>query len=530
MSTNELVPPSETPDLHGAFPRLSAEHLDALAARGQRRPTRPGEVLYREREQVDDFLRDPRRKSRASSASSACSPARSPRSQRWSGKAARCSPCPSSGSASSSRRTPGSGTWWRALLIRRSILIELGVGFRIVGSRYSPDTRRLLEFAARNLLPHRWIDLERDAETERLLRELGVRPEQTPVVIWRGQQVLRNPSNADLARTIGLLDSRSGPASCDLLVVGAGPAGLAAAVYGASEGLSTVALDGVATGGQAGTATRIENYLGFPSGISGLELAGRAVLQAEKFGARIRVPAEAAALERRDAHHLVRLQDGTTISARTVVIATGARYRRLDVPRLDQFEKTSVYYAATQVEARVCRDDPVAVVGGGNSAGQATLFLSRYAKRVRLLVREHDLGVSMSCYLVDRIRRLENVDLLLSSEVRELVGDDTLEAVVVEDSRTGQRRTVEARAMFVFIGMRPHAGWLGDQLALDDRGFILTGPDVAQGAGTTCGGSPAAGRYRWRQAGPASTRPVTCGTVRSSGWRQPSARAPWPCA
>ena len=202
----------------------------------------------------------------------------------------------------------------RAYLIRRSILIELGVGLRIIGSRFSPDTRRLLEFAARNLLPHRWIDLEQDREAEELLSQLGVKPEDTPVVIWRGEQVLRNPSNAELARSIGLLDPSSGPISCDLVVVGAGPAGLAAAVYGASEGLTTVVLDAVATGGQAGTSSRIENYLGFPSGISGSELADRAVIQAEKFGARINVPAEAIALERRDGHHVVKLDGGSSIA------------------------------------------------------------------------------------------------------------------------------------------------------------------------------------------------------------------------
>jgi thioredoxin reductase (NADPH) len=389
----------------------------------------------------------------------------------------------------------------RAYLIRRSILIELGVGLRIIGSRFSPDTKRLLEFAARNLLPHRWIDLERDREAEELLSQLGVKPEDTPVVIWRGEQVLRNPSNPELARSIGLRDPSSVPISCDLVVVGAGPAGLAAAVYGASEGLTTVVLDGVATGGQAGTSSRIENYLGFPSGISGSELAGRAVLQAEKFGASINVPAEATALEQRDGHHVVKLDGGNAIAARTVIIATGARYRRLDVPRLEQFEETSVYYAATQVEARVCHNDPVAVVGGGNSAGQATVFLAQHAARVRLVVREDALNRNMSRYLVDRIERLGNVEVLLNTEVRELLGDDTLEALVVEDNRTGERRTVDARAMFVFIGVRPYARWLADQLALDDNGFILTGTD-------------AAGLSRAGQAGQAGRGPLPLETSR----------------
>jgi thioredoxin reductase (NADPH) len=341
-------------------------------------------------------------------------------------------------------------------------------------------------------VPHRWIDLERDREAEELLNQLGVKPEDTPVVICKGEQVLRNPSNPELARSIGLLDPSSGPISCDLVVVGAGPAGLAAAVYGASEGLTTVVLDGVATGGQAGTLSRIENYLGFPSGISGSELAGRAVIQAEKFGARINVPAEAIALERRDGHHVVKLDGGSSIAARTVIIATGARYRRLDLPRMEQFEETSVYYAATQVEARVCRNDPVAVIGGGNSAGQATVVLAQHAARVWLVVREDALGRNMSRYLVDRIERLGNVEVLCDTEVRELRGDDTLEALVVENNRTGERRTLAARAMFVFIGVQPHARWLADQLALDDNGYIRTGADAA--SPNTAGQAGQAGR------------------------------------
>jgi thioredoxin reductase (NADPH) len=366
----------------------------------------------------------------------------------------------------------------RAYLIRRSMLIELGAGFRIVGSRYSPDTRRLREFAARNRLPHRWIDLEKDKEAERLLRQLGVAPEETPVVIWRGEQVLRNPSNAELARAIGLPAPKPGGTVCDLVIVGAGPAGLAAAVYAASEGLATVTFDAIATGGQAGTSPRIENYPGFPSGISGSELTERTVIQAEKFGADINVPAEATALEQRDGHHLVRLDDGQAVEGRTVVVATGARYRKLPVPRLEEFEGTSVHYAATHVEAQLCHGDPVAVVGGGNSAGQAAVFLMKHAARVSLLIRGGDLGRSMSRYLADRIERTPGIEVLRHTEVRELVGEGALEAVVVEDNRTGSRRRLEARALFVFIGAEPHTGWLGDRLALDDRGFILTGADA----------------------------------------------------
>jgi thioredoxin reductase (NADPH) len=257
--------------------------------------------------------------------------------------------------------------------------------------------------------------------------------------------------------------------------VGAGPAGLAAAVYAASEGLATVTLDAVATGGQAGTSPRIENYPGFPSGISGSELTERTVIQAEKFGARLSVPAAATALERCDGHHLVRVGDGQAVAARTVVVATGARYRRLAVPRLEEFEGTCVHYAATPLEARQCRGGPVVVVGGGNAAGQATLFLTEHSPRVSLLLRGGDLREDMSRYLADRIERNPRVEVLCHTEVRELVGDGALEEVVVEDNRTGGRRRMAARALFVFIGAEPHTGWLGDQLALDDRGFVLTG-------------------------------------------------------
>jgi thioredoxin reductase (NADPH) len=367
----------------------------------------------------------------------------------------------------------------RAYMQRRSMLIELGIGFRIIGSRYSPDTRRLREFASRNRLPHKWIDLESDEAAENLLQQLGVTPEDTPVVIWRCETVLRNPTNAELARMIGLAAPRATEEVADVVVVGAGPAGLAAAVYGASEGLTTVVLEGTAAGGQAATSPRIENYLGFPAGISGAELAERAGIQAAKFGARITVPAQAAELVEKDGRHVIRIEDGSTVEARTVVIATGARYRRLDVPNLERFEGLSVHYAATELEAQMCVGDPVAVVGGGNSAGQATLFLARHAARVRLIIRGPDLTQDMSRYLADRIERLPNVDVLLHHEVRDLRGESTLEAIVVEDNQTGERRWIETKVLFVFIGAEPHVDWVGNHVALDPKGFVLTGSDAA---------------------------------------------------
>jgi thioredoxin reductase (NADPH) len=502
VTTTEPVRLPETPDLDGAFPRLSEQQLLALEAHGERRRVRQGEVLYREGDERCDFyvvLEGQVAILEGYGGAVRVVAVHGPR--RFLGELGLLTGQAAFLTAVAlepgevlvvpverlrelvSQDAAFGDLVLRAYLIRRSMLIELGAGFRIVGSRYSPDTRRLREFAARNRLPHRWIDLEKDKEAERLLRQLGVAPEETPVVIWRGEQVLRNPTNAELARAIGLPAPKPGGTVCDLVIVGAGPAGLAAAVYAASEGLATVTFDAIATGGQAGTSPRIENYPGFPSGISGSELTERTVIQAEKFGADINVPAEATALEQRDGHHLVRLDDGQAVEGRTVVVATGARYRKLPVPRLEEFEGTSVHYAATHVEAQLCHGDPVAVVGGGNSAGQAAVFLMKHAARVSLLIRGGDLGRSMSRYLADRIERTPGIEVLRHTEVRELVGEGALEAVGVEDSRTGSRRRLEARALFVFIGAEPHTGWLGDRLALDDRGFILTGADAVRDDG-----------------------------------------------
>ena len=370
----------------------------------------------------------------------------------------------------------------RAFLQRRSILIGLGAGLRIIGSCYSAGTRRLLEFVARNRLPHRWLDLEEDTDAERLLTRLGVRTEETPIVLL-GDALLRNPSNAELARALGLSFPALRRDIADLVVVGAGPAGLAAAVYGASEGLTTIGLDGVAVGGQAATSARIENYLGFPSGLSGPELAERARIQAQKFGATLTVPGEVTSLGRHDGHYVLEIDQGSPIEARTVIVATGVRYRRLPVPGIDRFEGASVFHAATIMEARVCAGDPVAVIGGGNSAGQAALFLSRHASGVRLIVRESDLSQNMSRYLIDRIERTPEIEVLLNAEVRSVEGEKSLEAITVEDNRSGEQRRIEARALFVFIGAQPHTRWLGDALALDKKGFVLTGPAAARAAG-----------------------------------------------
>ena len=485
--------PEETPDQLGAYPRLSDDQLDALRAAGEERPTREGDVLFEEGQAPYDFfvVLD----GQAAMIDSVGGEERviavhGPR--RFLGELSVLLGQPAFFTAKVVEPgvvlqvpadrvrervsdDPAFGDLLlRAFLQRRSILIGLGAGLRIIGSCYSVDTRRLLEFVSRNRLPHQWLDLEEEPAAERLLHQLGVGPEETPIVLL-GAELLRNPSNGDLARALHLSSPAQRRELIDLAVVGAGPAGLAAAVYGASEGLSTVALDGEAAGGQAATSSRIENYLGFPSGLSGAELAERARIQAQKFGATLTVPGAVTSLEPRDGHHRLELEQGSPVEARTVVICTGVQYRRLPVPGLEQFEGTSVFHAATMIEARVCAGDPVAVVGGGNSAGQAALFLSRHASKVRLIVREHDLSEHMSRYLIDRIEQTPAIEVLTASEVRSVEGHKPLEAITVEHTDTGERQRIEARALFVFIGAQPHTDWLGDAVELDEKGFVLTG-------------------------------------------------------
>jgi thioredoxin reductase (NADPH) len=487
----------ETPDHDGAYPRLTEDQIATLSRYGQRRRTHAGEILFREGDERYDFfvvlegtvaiVADYGGENRLIAVHG---PGRFlGELSLLTGQAAfftavmrqdgEVLQVPVEQVRALATQDPGIGDLvLRAYLMRREILIGLGAGLRIVGSRYSPEARHLRELCVRNRIPHRWIDLEDDDDAEQLLQSMGVVPDQTPVVIWHGQ-VLRNPSPEQLAEAIGLGSDGIGEALCDLVVVGAGPAGLAAAVYGASEGLDTVALDAVATGGQAGTSSRIENYLGFPAGISGAELAERATIQAGKFGARISVPTEAVGLARAGGEYVVRLGGGEELRTRSLIIATGARYRRLPVARLEELEGNGVYYAATTMEAQLCVDQPVAVVGGGNSAGQATLFLSRTAARVRLIIRHDDLGRDMSRYLVDRIERAPNVEVLRHAEVRELVGDRRLEAIVVEDLHSHDRRRLDCEALFVFIGADPHTEWLSGLVELDEHGFVCTG--VGQG-------------------------------------------------
>jgi thioredoxin reductase (NADPH) len=364
----------------------------------------------------------------------------------------------------------------RAFLARRSYMVKEGLGLRIIGSRHSGDATRLREFAARNRVPHVWMGLEDDPRAGALLERLDAKPSETPVTVWQGEDVLKNPTNLQFARATGLKVDAPLQRTYDLVVVGAGPAGLGASVYGASEGLSTLALESVALGGQAGTSSRIENYPGFPAGLSGFELTSRILVQADKFGARTAVPQEAIGLLRReDGRFLIGLSEGGEVVARSIIVASGARYRRLDVESLGHFEGESIHYAATQAEAQRCEGEEVAVVGGGNSAGQAALFLAARTRKVYLLIRGDDLGKSMSSYLVNRVMNTPNVELLTNTEVRVLIGEERLDGVVVENGRSGELQTLAARSLFVFIGADANTGWLRGTVRLDERGFILTG-------------------------------------------------------
>jgi thioredoxin reductase (NADPH) len=359
-----------------------------------------------------------------------------------------------------------------AFLARRAILMSgAASAIRVIGSRFSPDSGRVREFLARNRIPHEWLDPDADSDVERLLREFDIAPRDLPVVIATGT-VLRRPTPGVLADYLGLTVGKLPDRCFDLVVVGAGPAGLAAAVYGASEGLRTIVVEMVAVGGQAGSSSRIENYLGFPTGISGADLTQRATVQAQKFGASLTSPCAAASLREEAGHLVLRLSDGTDVPGRAVIAATGARYRRLDAARLEQFESRGVYYAATELEARMCAGSPAVVAGGGNSAGQAALFLADSGSAVTIVIRGPDLAASMSRYLVDRIEADKRIVVRRNTRIVALEGDQSLTGVRV--SGPGGEETLASTALFSFIGADPSSAWLSGFAALDDRGFVLT--------------------------------------------------------
>jgi len=350
----------------------------------------------------------------------------------------------------------------------------------LIGSSHSAATLRIREFLTRNGQPHTYLDVEKDPSVQVLLDRFQLRVEDVPVIICRYEKVLKNPTNEEVADCLGMNAAIEPAQVRDLVVVGAGPAGLAAAVYGASEGLDVLVVESNAPGGQAGSSSKIENYLGFPTGISGQALAGRAFMQAEKFGADVVIARSGARLRCERQPYLIDLADGTTVSTRTVIIATGAQYRKIPVPDLPRFEGVGVYYGATGVEAQLCEDEDVIVVGGGNSAGQAAIFLARTARHVLLLVRGRGLADTMSRYLVQRIEATSNITLRSFTEVAGLEGNGRLEGVHLVDSRSGERFPMRVRHVFLMTGAMPNTGWLADCVALDGKGFVKTGPDLTE--------------------------------------------------
>ena len=361
---------------------------------------------------------------------------------------------------------------------RRQMFLQSRAGVQIVGSRYSPDTQRLREFATRNRLAHAWIDLDNDPAAAVLLDSAGVHPGDTPVVLFEGTGVLRNPSNAQFAQAAGITGEPTPGRTYDLIVIGAGPGGLAAAVYGASEGLTTAAIDAVAAGGQASTTSRIENYLGFPTGVSGAEFGERALLQAVRFGTQMFAPHRAIGLTRPDGHYLVALQDGTQLAGQSVIVATGVSYRRLDAPDIERFEGLGVFYSPLDPVRDVEPDEPVIIVGGGNSAGQAAVALAGAGHQVHIAVRGPALAASMSTYLLDRITRDERISVHVETVVSELHGARQLESVVLRSRGSAKPTTVQTNYLLAMIGAQPHTKWLPPELARDEKGFILTGDTV----------------------------------------------------
>ena len=365
----------------------------------------------------------------------------------------------------------------RAFILRRVALLQHGHGgVTLVGAGHSADTVRLLSFLLRNGYPHRLIDTERDPAAAGLLEWFHLEQSDLPVVV-ADCAPLRNPGNHALADVLGLTITIDPEHVHDLAVVGAGPAGLAAAVYAASEGLDTIVIEGIAPGGQAGTSSKIENYLGFPTGISGQALAGRAQVQALKFGARLAVSRSADSLDCSGQPFVIALEDGSTLKTRAVVVATGASYRKLDLPRYEAFEGQGIHYAATAMEANLCANQPVVVIGGGNSAGQAAVFLSRTAQHVHMLVRGAGLAATMSSYLIDRIAASPRITLHGHSEISELHGDQSLDGVTWRNQLTGDATRQDVGALFVMIGAVPNTAWLQGCLDLDAVGFVVTGRD-----------------------------------------------------
>lgn len=367
----------------------------------------------------------------------------------------------------------------RAFTLRRAGLVRSEIGdVALVGSLHSKDTLRIREFLRRNAYPFAYLDLDRDPDVQGFMETFHFGADDVPVLICRGQAALRNPSNQEIARCLGFNESISLEQVRDVVIVGAGPSGLAAAVYGASEGLDVLVVETGSPGGQAGSSSRIENYLGFPNGISGEELAARAYAQAEKFGAQM-LTATSARLRCDRSPYVVETSDGASISTRSIVIATGVQYRKLDVPNLAQFEGAGIYYGATEIERSLCDGEDVVIVGGANSAGQAAVFLSQTPKNVHVLIRGDGLASTMSRYLVRRIEETSNIILHPHTEIVRLDGSDHLESMLWRNNQTGASEQHYIRHVFLMTGGVPNSGWLEGCVALDSKGFVKTGPELS---------------------------------------------------
>jgi thioredoxin reductase (NADPH) len=352
-------------------------------------------------------------------------------------------------------------------------------GLRIIGYQYSAESHALKDYLASNLFPYRWMNIDENEDAQQLLDSNNLQREGLPFVFFENGEILSRPSKEAVAEKLGL-NPKASSELYDLVIIGAGPAGLAAAVYGASEGLKTLLIEKHAPGGQAGTSSRIENYLGFPKGLSGSDLARRAVSQASRLGAEILSPAEVTSIETLDYNKKIHLSKGSAILSRSVIVTTGVDYRKLEKPGIATLSGAGIYYGAASTEAGACENKPIFIVGGGNSAGQAAMYLSRFAKTVSILIRKESLASTMSAYLIEQIEQTENITLMPFCEITEAEGEGNLKALKIYNSQTKEEKSHIASALFIFIGARPFTDWVGDLLKRDEKGFIITGSDLSK--------------------------------------------------
>ncbi|MEM1338630.1 MAG: FAD-dependent oxidoreductase [Bacteroidota bacterium] len=362
-------------------------------------------------------------------------------------------------------------------------------GLRIVGYQFSPNTHNIKDFLAGNMFPYLFLNVESDPTAKELVESNELESKELPAVFFEDGSLLKNPGLTDIAQKLGL-NVKAREDLYDVIIVGAGPAGLAAAVYGGSEGLKTLLVDRKAPGGQAGTSSRIENYLGFPKGLSGADLARRAITQATRFGIEFLSPVEVTKIEVQDSYKIIQLSDDSSIKSKAVVIATGVNYRKLANTGMEALTGAGVYYGAATTEAHTCKDGDVYIIGGGNSAGQGAMYLSKFARKVHIVIRRDSLSATMSSYLVDQIDTTENIELIANTEIIEAKGEGHLERIVLRDNTTGEVREREARAIFIFIGARPYTEWTGQDFLKDKKGFLFTGRDVLDNGN---------GVIQWRQ-------------------------------